>query len=127
MHPHRSMKFPALLTLLAALWLSLPAVAADKGWFGFGVSIEASGSSENPIVQSVTVQDVAPGSPAAQAGLASGDVILEADGMPLSGVKTDAMKAAMSRQVGETLRLRIRRGDAVRVVTLTAAARPAAG
>ena len=114
----------ALGLLAAVLGFALPAAAAEKGWFGLSVNIEADEQSENPMVHTVTIVKVAPNSPAAQAGLASGDLILEADGTPLPGLKTDALRAAMGKQVGETLRLKIRRGGTVRVVSMVAAAAP---
>ena len=77
-----------MLALLAAvLGFALPAAAADRGWFGLSVNIEADGESDNARVHTVTIVKVTPDSPAAQAGLASGDIILEADGTPLPGLE----------------------------------------
>jgi len=55
---------------VCCLALAWPVLAADEGWFGIGVSIEADGDTANPTVHGVTVQSVdadspprAPGSP----------------------------------------------------------------
>jgi C-terminal processing protease CtpA/Prc len=124
---HRNARFAyaAVLILVAAAsgW-PLPAAAAEKGWFGIEVSIEADGSNTNPMIHSVTIQKVIPDSPAAQAGLAVGDVILEADALPLPGMKTDMLRSAMAKQVGETLRLKVRRGGDEKMVSMVAVHKP---
>ena len=118
--------WPALLALALALALTcaLPAAAAERGWFGIGVNIDAEGDAASRVVRTVTIQSVAPQSPAARAGLAVGDVILEADNLPLAGLKMSELREAMAKAVGETLHLKVRRADTVRVVALTAVAPP---
>jgi C-terminal processing protease CtpA/Prc len=114
----------ALLVLLAALAYGLPAAAAERGWFGIGVNIDAEGDAASRVVRTVTIQTVAPDSPAAKAGLSPGDVILEADSAPLPGMKMSDLRQAMGKAVGETLHLKVRREGTVRVVALTAVAPP---
>ena len=114
----------ALLLLLAALAYGLPAAAAERGWFGIGVNIDAEGDAASRVVRTVTIQTVAPDSPAAKAGLSPGDVILEADSAPLPGMKMSDLRQAMGKAVGETLHLKVRREGTVRVVALTAVAPP---
>jgi C-terminal processing protease CtpA/Prc len=116
--------WPALLVLAAALAYGLPATAAERGWFGIGVNIDAEGEAASRVVRSVTIQTVAAESPAARAGLSPGDVILEADDAPLPGMKMSDLRQAMGKAVGETLHLKVRREGAVRVVALTAVAPP---
>jgi S1-C subfamily serine protease len=116
--------WPALLALALALTCALPAAAAERGWFGIGVNIDAEGDAASRVVHTVTIQNVAPESPAARAGLAAGDVILEADNLPLAGLKMSELREAMAKAVGETLHLKVRRADTVRVVALTAVAPP---
>jgi C-terminal processing protease CtpA/Prc len=102
----------------------LPAAAAERGWFGIGVNIDAEGDAANRVVRTVTIQTVTPDSPAAKAGLTSGDVILEADDLPLPGLKMTQLREAMAKSVGESLHLKVRRSGTVRVVTLVAVAPP---
>jgi serine protease Do len=121
-------RWPALfvmaLALAYALAYALPAAAAERGWFGIGVNIEADGDAASRVVRSVTIQSITPDSPAAKAGLAAGDVLLEADSLPLPGLKMSELREAMGKAVGETLHLKVRRSGTVRVVTLIAVAPP---
>ncbi len=115
----------ALLAVLSvALGGALPAAAAERGWFGIGVNIEADGDAARRVVRTVTIQSVAPDSPAAQAGLAPGDVILEANDLPLAGLKMSELREAMGKAVGESLHLKVRRSGTVRVVAMVAVAPP---
>ncbi len=68
------------------------------------------------------VGTVEPGSPAAEAGIAVGDRLVSMDGEPV-GFFDDVERAARERP-GETLRLEIERGDAVRSVDVTVEGRP---
>lgn len=99
-----------VLLFLALSLLSVVAVGAQKGWFGFAISVDAEGLALNPTIRSVTVQSVLPSSPAALSGMAAGDVVLEVQGVTVAGAKADVLKAAMQKSVGETLHLKILRG-----------------
>ncbi len=119
---------PPLLVCLAAAILCLamlPAHAADKGWFGFALAIDADGIF-NPTLRSIKVDKIVPGSPAAAADLAPGDVVLQVEGIVVEGARADVLKAAIQKSVGETLHLKIRHGiEPARDVTLVAAVKPA--
>jgi len=66
-----------------------------------------------------------PASHAAKAGLAVGDMIVEIEGIAVAGAKADALKAAVQKSVGESLRLKIKRGtDASQDVSLIAGPQP---
>ncbi|AUI91039.1 PDZ domain-containing protein [Xanthomonas oryzae] len=67
--------------------------------------MESEGFSLNPTLTSVTIDAVKPASPAATAGLQVGDAIMSAQGIAVAGSKADALKQAVNRKVGETLRL----------------------
>jgi C-terminal processing protease CtpA/Prc len=100
------------------------AVAAEKGYIGLSVSIDADGIF-HPTLKSAVVHDVAPGSPAAAAGLAKGDQLVEVEGRTVAGAKAEDLKPYLSRNAGEALRLKVRKpsGEVVDV-TIVAAVRP---
>ena len=112
--------------IAAAVCLSpLPLRAAEKGWFGFALSIDAEGISLNPKLRSIKIEKVFPNSPAAEAGLAPGHSILEMEGIVVAGAQANALKTATQKSVGETLRLKFQRGaEAPREVSLVAATKP---
>jgi S1-C subfamily serine protease len=113
------------LFFLALSLLSAAALGADKGWFGFAISVDAEGAPLNPTLHSITVQRVFAASPAALTGLAAGDVILEVQGIVVSGAKADIVKAAMQKSVGETLHLKIRRAGDTKELSIVAVEKPA--
>lgn len=113
-------------TLIAVAFclLSATLIAAEKGWFGLAISVDADGAL-SPTLRSVTITKVFSSSPAALAGLVPGDTILEVQGIAVAGAKADVMKAAMQKSVGETLRLKIQRGATqIREVSLIAVRKP---
>jgi C-terminal processing protease CtpA/Prc len=116
---------PLILLVAAALLFSpLGSHAAEKGWFGFALAIDAEGIL-NPKLRSVKIDKIFPASPAAKAGLSAGDMIVEIEGIVVEGTKAETLKAAMQKSVGETLRLKIKRGaDASQDVALIAAPKP---
>ena len=118
--------FLSILIAAAAMCLSaLPLHAAEKGWFGFALSIDAEGISLNPKLRTIKIEKVFPGSPAAKAGLAPGDNILEMEGIVVAGARANALKTAAQKSVGETLRVKFqRRGEEPHYVSLVAAAKP---
>jgi len=65
------------------------------------------------------IADVAPGGPAATAGLQPGDVILAADGKDLSSADTPTLAAALTGAQGSTVSLSIDRGNGPQSVTIT--------
>jgi len=112
--------------LMAAMCLSPVLLhAAERGWFGFALSIDAEGISLNPKLRSIKIEKVFPDSPAAMAGLAPGDSIIEIGGIVVAGAQANALKAATQKSVGEKLRLKFQRGaDAPREISLIAAVKP---
>ena len=98
--------------------------AEEKGWFGLAFRVEAEGSF-NPTVQSVKIETVTPSSPGAGAGLTAGDLVVALQGIATTGAKADDLKAALKKTVGETLRLKVKRGNAEPFeVSLVAIAKP---
>jgi predicted metalloprotease with PDZ domain len=112
-----------LIAAAALLFSPLGAHAAEKGWFGFALAIDADGIL-NPRLRSIKIDKIFPASPAANAGLSAGDMIVEIEGI-VEGAKADVLKTAMQKSVGETLRLKIKHGtDASQDVSLIAASKP---
>lgn len=114
-----------ILLVAAALFFSpLGSRAAEKGWFGFALAIDADGILD-PKLRSIKIEKIFPASPAAKAGLSPGDMIVEIEGIVIEGARAETVKAATQKAVGETLRLKIKRGaDAAQEVTLIAASKP---
>jgi len=111
----------------AALLLALPLVcsAQEKGWFGFEIKADTQGFSFNPTLRAVSVKQVTAASPAANAGMAVGDAIVEVQGIKVEGAKADTLRSAIHVLVGQQLRLSVKHGDAApREVQLTAVAKP---
>ena len=69
--------------------------------------------------------EVLDGEPAEEAGLETGDLVLEAAGEPVES-PDDIQNAVGARKPGGKLELKVRRGDAERTVTVTLGTRPAA-
>jgi carboxyl-terminal processing protease len=65
------------------------------------------------------IADVAPGGPAATAGLRAGDVILAADGKDLTSTDTPSLAAALTGALGSTVDLSIDRGSGPLSITVT--------
>lgn len=99
----------ATVVLIGAF--AVTASAADKAWYGFHIKAKTSGFMFNPVVESVTVDMIAPNSPASAHGIQVGDEIIEAEGTPISGSRGLSLMGAMKKQPGETLRLTLRRKD----------------
>ena len=100
---------------MAWLWLPvLPAAAADpnaRGRLGFTVYVEVDGSYAKPILKSVWVQEIEPGSPAEAGGLKVEDVIVQAQGKPLAGANAREVAAMVAVPPGEKLYLVVRSAD----------------
>jgi C-terminal processing protease CtpA/Prc len=113
----------AWVVLCAAL-LSLPlqpAVATERGRLGFTVYVEVDGDFVTPILKSVRVQEIEPGSPAEKGGLQVDDLILQAQGKPLAGANAREVAAMVQVPPGKRLRLLVRRSSGVeRHVTIVA-------
>jgi serine protease Do len=69
------------------------------------------------------ITSVTPGSPAAQAGLQAGDVVVNMSGTDI-GSADDAVRIIRSSQIGQKLTLRYYRGNNVQTVDVTLAQRP---
>ena len=116
---------PLALALLGAVFSGTPAIAGEKGWFGFAMAIDVEGTPLNPKLRTVKVDSVVPASPAASAGIVPGDLFLEIEGISIDGANAYTVKNAMQKSVGESLHLKIKHGaEAPREVVLTASPKP---
>ena len=111
-----------LTPFLLLLLLPLAALAGERGYLGFGIAVDGEGFFVNPILAEVTIDSVTPGSPAAAAGLVTGDRIVEIEGHPVKGARARDLKSYLEREVGQAVRMVIRKesGD-LKPVTLVAA------
>jgi C-terminal processing protease CtpA/Prc len=103
--------------------LAQPLAMADapRGRLGFTVYVEVDGSYATPVLKSVRVQEIEPGSPAEAGGLKIDDLILKVQGKPLQGANARTVAAMVQVPPGERLRLVVRSTDgAQRHVTIVA-------
>jgi C-terminal processing protease CtpA/Prc len=114
------------LLISAPLVMGLgPATAQEAtGTFGFLAKVDADGVF-NPRLKSVLIQSVAPGGPAAAAGIAGGDAVVEVEGRPVAGAAASELSKLMKKAPGQKLVLKLKRAEGEPyVVELTAVARP---
>lgn len=111
-----------LVLLFTFAWTSLT-MAAEKGWFGFSLKVAGEGFF-NPTVRSITVESIAPHSPASEQHIAVGDQIIQVEGTEVSGRKASELKPLMQKQVGETIHLRLRRPTSETYSVTLIAAKP---
>jgi C-terminal processing protease CtpA/Prc len=111
----------AAATLLPAQLLAQRTSANRAGWLGVGYNVMVTMRDGRSNV-SVTVNEVAGGSPADRAGIKRGDRIVRIDGRAVTADRFEDISRAL--EVGDTLHLTIASADREREVTLVAAARP---
>lgn len=120
MKPLRAIATAALLAAVSTL-----AAAAGSGYLGIGLAVSGEGFFLNPTIRSVKVQKVSAGSPAAQAGIAEGDEIVEVEGRPVVGAKARDLQPYIERKVGETVRLTVRKpGGEVKSLSIQTVPKP---
>jgi C-terminal processing protease CtpA/Prc len=95
--------------MLLVLTLSPAQAEDDKGFFGLAVSVDGEGFFLNPTLRTITIQKVVPKSPAANAGIAPGDQIIEAEGRVIAGTKARELEPIMTKKVGQALHLLLKR------------------
>jgi C-terminal processing protease CtpA/Prc len=110
----------------AFLVFGVGVASADErtGTFGFVAKVDADGFF-NPRLKSVLIQSVAPGMPAAAAGISVGDLVVEVEGRVVMGASASDMATLMKKAPGQKLALKLRRprGETY-TVELTAVPRP---
>jgi C-terminal processing protease CtpA/Prc len=128
-NPHRGRRLvlrwlPSAAFSIVGVGAAMADQAAAAGTFGFVAKVDADGWF-NPRLKSVLIQSVVPGLPAATAGLAVGDIVVEVDGRAVAGAAASEMADLMKKTPGQKLNLKLRRprGDTY-TVELTAVRRP---
>jgi C-terminal processing protease CtpA/Prc len=112
--------FPAWIAASSAI--AVHAQQSSRGSFGFVAKVDADGML-SPTLKTVVVQSVLPNMPAALAGVAVGDSIVEVEGVKVAGAKASTMADRMKRRPGETVVLKLLRSNGeTYVVKLTAVA-----
>ncbi|WP_194840796.1 S41 family peptidase [Filobacillus milosensis] len=76
----------------------------EQSFVGIGISFEV-------VQEGAFIQYVFPGSPAEQAELEPGDIIIEVDGESLNGASSEKMVALIGGDVNTTVNLTIKRGE----------------
>lgn len=117
---------------IASIFLSLSLVLAagvaigdERGFLGFSVDIDGEGFFLNPTLKSVSIASVAAASPAASAGIAPKDRIIEVEGHPVAGAKGKDLEPMLKKAPGQSLRLKLKRPNGEEyAVTLVAISRP---
>jgi C-terminal processing protease CtpA/Prc len=108
--------------------------AAFAGWLAVAAALAQSPSTERGYLGVVTVQtaegaiviQVEPNSPAAQAGISAGDVIVAADDRAV-GMQAPLHNLIMSKKPGGAIALRLRRGEKTLTSNLIVGVRPTDG
>ncbi len=124
MHPVSTRRTALVLfAAVTAIASTGPAWADEaKGTLGFAAKVDADGLF-SPTLKTVHIQSLQPGLPAALAGVAVGDSILEVDGIKVAGAPAGAMAARMKKKPGESVQLKLSRPSGeTYVVTLVAVA-----
>ena len=112
----------AFAIVIAAL--SFSAFAEKRASFGFGSDAETTGFFLNPTLQRVWISSVESGSPAQKAGLLVNDVLLTANGRPLTGTPAKDMASLMrSFKPGDHLRLKVDRSGKTTTIDIVAGTR----
>jgi C-terminal processing protease CtpA/Prc len=95
-----------------------------KGTFGFVAKVDAEGIF-NPTLKTVHIQSVQQGMPAAVAGIAAGDRIIEVQGVKVEGAKASEMAERMKKKPGESIVLKLSRslGESYEVTLVAVASK----
>ncbi len=121
----RKRTFLKVITLTLLMACSTLALAGERGYFGFAPKVSAGGFFLNPVVNSITIDSVAPGYPAAQAGIVAGDEVISIERTQVAGSKALKLRSMAERDIGQILHVTLRHADgSVYTVALVAVARP---
>jgi len=105
----------------------LTAGRIDRGWLGVAlhpVALPDAAKAEHAQDRGLMVMQVAPGGPAAQAGIVAGDILIAVDGAPASHPSAIARQLG-SESIGTQIECRLIRAGSLQVVAAAVMARPA--
>ena len=105
----RTFLFAATTALLAIPNSGWTQTEAKPGSFGFAIDVDGDGFFLNPTLKSVTIKSVVAGRPASDAGIKPGDQIVEVEGKQIIGAKARDLEPYLKKNVGEQLKLKLRR------------------
>ena len=116
-------------SILVSISLAFATAAAigneDRGFLGFAVEVDGQGFFLNPTLKSATISSVAEPSPAASAGIAPKDKIIEVEGHVVAGAKGNDIAPLLKKAPGQSIRLKLKRPSGEEYeVTLVAVAKP---
>jgi len=99
----------------------------DRGWLGVAlhpVALPDASKGEHAQDRGLMVMQVAPGGPAASAGILAGDILIAVDGAPASHPHAIARQLG-PESIGKEIELRLIRAGSLQVVAATVTTRPA--
>jgi C-terminal processing protease CtpA/Prc len=100
-------------------------MAGEKGYLGLSFSVDGEGFFWNPTLNTIKIEKVVSNSPAAKAGIESGDLLLEIEGKKIAGAKANDIKPYLERELGQTVRLAIQKSSGeVRQLAVVAGPKP---
>ncbi|CAN5809411.1 hypothetical protein BH11PSE12_BH11PSE12_21450 [soil metagenome] len=99
----------ALASVCLVIAAGLAYADGERGSLGFSVNVDGEGFFLNPTLKSVTIVSVTKGAPAANASIAAGDMITEAEGRVIAGSKGRELESLMKVSVGQSLHLKLKR------------------
>jgi len=117
-HREHSLPKTFLIALLLAALTAAAGIAQPKAETPKTDAKDAAAAPSDQADTGVLVVAVQKGSPAEKAGVARGDIILEANGTTVNDAR-DLRDAVAGRKAGDTLALTLRHGDARKSVTVT--------
>lgn len=100
--------------------------AEASPWLGVNVSDLTTGFRNQfglAVYRGAAITDVAPGSPAAKAGMAAGDAIISAGGLPIE-TAADLMRWINASRPGQNVEIKVQRGSSSRTIVLTLEVNP---
>ena len=117
-HIHTSIPRAAIAAMLFVALGATVGFAQPKAETKSNTNTETTGIPARVAAPGILVFIVQPGSPAEKAGIARGDIILEADGTAVNTPK-DLKKIITVKKQGDTVSLKLQHGDATKTVSVT--------